>query len=225
MVVLVWSRNPYQVLPAGLSSVTMIERYGTHAHYCATPAYQSWLDQWEPPAGVHWVDHESELRVSDAFTTRELAQERHGTRLAYHLVDTLAIGDQRCVDIGCGHNPHQGLWGVDPHNERHRDELLTPEWYVHNWGQWAHAFTCNAIHFCDQDAIAHNIAKVRGILRPAGTAVIAINRARVRDFTTGYDSERLYDTLGQTPGMTRMVWMEEPQDASMDGNTWIWIRQ
>ena len=202
----------------------MIERYQTLADYCATPAYQKWLAQWRPPEqGITWLD--SEYNWYAEVTPRHQMQERHGTRLAYHLLDTLAIGDQRCVDIGCGHNPHQGLWGVDPHNERHRDELLTPEWYVPNWGQWAHAFTCNAIHFCDQEEIALNIAKVRGILRPQGTAVIAINRARIRDFTTRYDPERLWDTLGQTPGMTRMVWMDEPQDAGMDGNVWIWIRQ
>ena len=206
----------------------MIERYGTHDDYCATPAYQRWLATWEPPRGdIIWVDHEQEIR---GHTPRHQMQERHGTRLAYHLLDTLGIGDRRCVDIGCGDNvfkrTYPGLWGVDPHNERHRDELLTPEWYTHNWGQWAHAFTCNAIHFCDQDTIVHNIAKVRGILRPGGTAVITINRARIRDFTgPDYDPERLYHTLGQTPGITRMVWMDEPQEAAMDGNTWIWIRQ
>ena len=201
----------------------MIERYHTYTDYCATPRYRDWLARWEPPQGdIHWLDSETEWHLSH--TPRHRMQERHGTRLAYHLLDTLSIGDQKCVDIGCGHNPHPGLWGVDPHNHRHRDELLTPEWYVDNWGQWAHAFTCNAIHYCDQKEIAHNISKVRGILRPEGTAVIMINRARIRDCTgPDYDQNGLYATLAQTPGMTRMVWIDEPQEAGMDGNVWIWL--
>jgi hypothetical protein len=202
----------------------MIERYSTHADYCATPAYQQWLATWEPPEGdINWRDCEHDYSIDH--TPRHQMQERHGTRLAYHLVDTLGIGDQRCVDIGCGHNPFPGLWGVDPHNETHRDELLTPEWYIPNWGQWAHAFSCNAMHFCDQATMAHNVAKVRGILRPAGTAVMAINRARIEERTLDYDPDRLLRTLGQTPGMTRMVWFDQPPDAGMDGNVWIWIRQ
>jgi hypothetical protein len=203
----------------------MIERYGSHLDYCAQPEYQRWRRQWEPPCtDTQWVDSEQEWPRE--FPPRQQVQERHGTRLAYHLVATLGIGDRRCVDIGCGHNPHPGLWGVDPHNERHRDELWTPEWYVHNWGRWPHAFSCNAIHFCDQSVIAHNIAKVRGVLRPGGTAVIAINRARIEEWSHGrYDPERLLTDLGRTPGMTRMVWSDEPRDAWMDGNVWIWLRQ
>jgi hypothetical protein len=202
----------------------MIERYDSYQAYCATPGYQRWLAQWRPPAGdIAWADCEDDLYRHH--TPRYLMQERHDTRLAYHLLDSLDRGDQRCVDIGCGHNPHRDLWGVDPHNERHRDELLTPEWYRDNWGQWPYAFSCNAMHFCDQSEIAHNIAKVRGILRPGGTAMVAINRARIRDLTRDYDQERLRQDLAQTPGMTRMVWFERPSDASMDGNVWIWLRQ
>ena len=210
--------------PGGISTHTMIERYLSYRDFCDTAAYRSWRSRWEPPADdINWMDHDDDLVRHH--TPRHRINERHGTRLAYHLLDSLEIGDQRCVDIGCGHNPHPGLWGVDPHNEAHRDELLTPEWYIANWGQWPHAFTCNAMHFCDQDTLPDNIAKVRGILRPQGTAVIAINRARIQDFTTRYDPQRLWDTLGQTPGMTRMVWVDQPQEAGMDGNVWIWIRQ
>jgi hypothetical protein len=213
----------------------MIERYGSYADYCATPAYQQWLAAWSPPRHVaidRWHDSETEMHDQNGVnpvTPRQHARQRHATRLAYHLLDTMEMGTRDCVDIGCGDNvfkrTYPGLWGVDPHSEGDRDELLTPEWYIPNWGQWAHAFTCNAMHFCDQDAITHNIAKVRGILRPGGTAVIAINRARIEERTPDYDPQRLLDTLGQTPGMTRMVWMDEPQEASMDGNTWIWLTQ
>ena len=213
----------------------MIERYGSYADYCATPAYKQWLAAWSPPRHVaidRWHDSETEMIDQNGVNTvtyRQHIRQRHATRLPYHLLDTLEIGTRDCVDIGCGDNvfklTYPGLWGVDPHSEGDRDELLTPEWYTHNWGQWPHAFTCNAMHFCDQDEITNNISKVRGILRPGGTAMLALNRARIQDRTRHYDSQRLFDTMAQTRGMTRMVWMDEPQDAALDGNTWIWITQ
>jgi len=208
----------------------MIERYQTLADYCATEGYQQWLAQWLPPRHVEidqWYDNESDMWDAPG-TPRAQARERRATRLAHHLLDSLAIRD-RCVDIGCGDNWAKHLqpqiWGVDPHHERHRDELLTPEWYAANWGRWPHAFTCNAIHFCDQSEIERNLAKVRGILRPGGTAVITINRACIRQFTPVYDGDRLFQRLAQTAGMTRMVWMEEPAEACIDGNVWIWLGQ
>jgi hypothetical protein len=79
------------------------------------------------------------------------------------------------------------------------------------------------MHFCDQDELPNQIAKVRGILAQGGTAVVTINRQRVAERTSSYDVDRLYDTLCNTPGLTRMVWIEEPQDAPMDGNVWIWL--
>ena len=201
----------------------MIERYDSHQAYCATAAYQSWRRQWRPPAGdINWQDCEADLR--HGLTPRHRIQERHGTRLAYHLLDSLGIGDLRCVDIGCGHKPHPHLWGVDPHAPQ-RDEPLTPEWWIANWGQWPRAYSCNAMHFCDQDTIAQNVAKVRGILRPQGRAVIAINRARIAERTRDYDEHGLYEALAQTPGMTRMVWFVAPANGPMDGNVWIWLRQ
>jgi hypothetical protein len=152
-----------------------------------------------------------------------------GTRLVYHLLDSLDMGTLDCVDIGCGHNVFRGhyggLYGVDPHNKSHRDAQLTPDWYRVNHGKWSHAFSCNAIHFHDQTEVVNQIAKVRDILRPGGTAVIALNRARIQDFTRHYDPELLYDTLGKTPGLTRMAWIDEPKEASMDGNVWLWLRQ
>jgi hypothetical protein len=213
----------------------MIERYGTMADYCATPLYQRWLAAWSPPQHETidvWHDSEADLRDMNGVNTvtpRQHARQRHASRLAHHLLDTLEIGTHDCVDIGCGDNwfkrTYPGLWGVDPHYEHHRDELLTPEWYIDNWGQWPHAFSCNAMHFCDQDEIHHNIAKVRGVLRPHGTAVITLNRARIADRTPHYDPERLFQGLAHTAGMTRMVWFDTPQDASIDGNVWIWLRQ
>jgi len=213
----------------------MIHRYSSHAHYCRTPVYQQWRAQWRPPQHVvidRWHDTESEMHDQNGanpVTPRAHARQRHATRLAHHLLDSLEIRD-RCVDIGCGdnwfHHGHDArIWGVDPHNEAHRDELLTPGWFRSNWGQWPHAFSVNAMHFCEQSAVPDQVAKVRGVLRPGGTAVMTLNRARIADSTPDYDAERLFGALSRTPGMTRMVWMDDPADAPMDGNVWLWLRR
>ena len=212
----------------------MIERYESHADYCATDTYQTWLRNWRPPTHTEvevWEDTIEDIGHDSARieTPRQYGLVRSASRMPFHLLDSMEIGDRDCVDIGCGFNwfkrTYPRMWGVDPHNEPHRDELWTPDWYRVNWGRWSHAWTSNAIHFCHQDSMATNVAKVRGILRPHGTAVITINRARVVDFTPDYDEERLYATLCQTPGMTRMVWFNSPPSAHMDGNVWIWLRQ
>ena len=212
----------------------MIERYRHLTDYTATSQYQGWLAQWEPPAATaveQWVDTEwvPFLDGDRIQTPRQWWLTRVCTRVPFHLLDSLEIGEQACVDIGCGLNWFKRtwprMWGVDPHNAAHRDEPWTPEWYVANWGQWPRAWTCNAIHFCDQHTIALNISKVRGILRPGGRAVIAINRARIQERTHDYDEHGLYETLCRTPGLTRMVWLDEPQDAGLDGNVWLWLRQ
>jgi len=207
----------------------MIKQYSTPEAYCATPDYQQWLSTWHPPHGVdQWMDSEHNMWHfgTRGQTPREFMMRRRATRLPYHLLDSLHMTGA-CVDIGCGHNPfkssYPGMWGVDPNHEAHRDEQLTPEWWKHNWGKWRHAFTCNAMHYCDQTAILDQLAKVRGILAPGGTAVIALNRARIEDRTTNYDSTLLRETLSGTPGLTRMVWIDEPGDAGMDGNTWLWL--
>ena len=209
------------------------ERYPDYSAFCRTDSYQQWLTGWPQPAssGVDlWQDSGAEQRTNDGAaiqTPRQFALTRLATRVPFYLLDSLEIGELGCVDIGCGINWFKGfypsIWGVDPHNEPYRDELLTPEWYIQNWGRWDRAFTCNAMHFCDQDTIAHNVAKVRGILRPGGTAVITLNRARIQDRTQHYSEARLREDLETTPGLTRMVWMDTPHDAHMDGNVWLWI--
>ena len=218
----------------------MIQRHRTYASYCATREYQQWLTNWQAPTHTQvdvWHDSQVEMwdlkrqtwdkDVANQVTPRQHARQRHATRLAHHLLDTLAIRE-RCVDIGCGDNwfkqAHPEIWGVDPYCEQDRDEQLTPEWWIHNWGQWPHAFSCNAVHFCDQTEIVQQIAKVRGILRPAGTGLITLNRARIAERTADYDPELLCTTLGQTPGLTRMVWFDQPLDANMDGNVWLWLK-
>ena len=203
------------------------ERYTDHSAFCRTDCYQRWLTGWTEPrdsAVDHWVDSEEGRWCH---TPRQYALIRVTTRLPFYLLDTLEIGSLACVDIGCGYNWfrqfYPTIWGVDPHSEPYRNELLTPEWYRRNRGQWPRAFSCNAVHFCDQATIAQNIGKVRGILAPGGRAVVTLNRARIRDLTPNYSESTLRHTLGALPGLTRMVWMDAPQEAPMDGNVWLWL--
>jgi hypothetical protein len=213
--------------------IMQMEHYPDYDSFCGTASYQQWLETWRRPTPTPavdlWVDHHGQpwLDGKAIQTPRQEALIRVATRLPFYLLATLEIGDLPCVDIGCGLNWfrqfYPSIWGVDPHNEPHRDEPLTPEWWIPNWGRWPRAFSCNAMHFCDQATIAQNIGKVRGILAPGGCAVITLNRARIQDRTQHYSEDRLREDLETTPGLTRMVWMDTPHDAHMDGNVWLWI--
>ena len=209
-----------------------MEHHPSLTAFCASDSYQQWLAGWPEPrhsAVDHWMDSEEHRRIIWAHTPRQWLTRRWSTRLPFYLLDTLEIGSLACVDIGCGDNWfrqfYPSIWGVDPypHGEAHRNELLTPEWWVPNWGRWPRAFSCNAMHFCDQATIADNILKVRGLLSPGGRAVVTLNRARIQERTPVYSESALRDTLEALPGLTRMVWMDTPQDATFDGNVWLWL--
>jgi hypothetical protein len=154
---------------------------------------------------------------------------RVATRLPFYLLDSLQIGELGCVDIGCGHNWfrqfYPSIWGVDPDNRPHRDELLTRGWWRANQGRWHRALSICALHFCPQPAIRHQLARVRGLLAPGGCAVVALNRRRIEQSTQHrpYSESRLREDLGALPGLTRAVWLDEPGDAGMDGNVWLWL--
>lgn len=176
---------------------------------------------------VDW--HDSEITLPSHTPRGDLLhlEPAATTRLPFYLLDSLEIGDLPCVDVGCGHNWFQRfyprIWGVDPGHARYRDELLTPEWWISNWGRWPRAFSICAMHFFDQDTISREVLKVRGLLSPGGRAMVAISRARVGEQSTRYDPERLCRTLADLPGLARMVWFDRPLDASMDGNVWLWF--
>ena len=208
-----------------------MEIYRDAAEFCATHHYQEWLARWQPPQAAQvdlWVDHEQEWQLlQTTMTPRHQALTRWATRVQFYLLHSLEIGDLPCVDVGCGHNWlrqfHAQIWGVDPHHAQHRDQQLTPEWWIPNWGQWPRAISINALHFCDQWEIPHQMAKVRGLLSPGGRAVVTLNRRRIQELTQDYQEDRLRDQLSELPGLTRMVWLDEPSDAVMDGNVWLWL--
>jgi hypothetical protein len=210
--------------------IMQVEIYKDTAAFCQTPDYLRWRDLWQPPTQMVdlWVDHDLEMRPpANPMTPRQGYLTRMATRLPFHHLESLAIGDLRCVDLGCGHNWFQqfypSIWGVDPIHPAHRDEPLTPAWWRANQGQWPRAFSICALHFCPQPAIMHQLARVRGLLAAGGRAWIALNRARIEERTRHYQEHQLRDQLAETPGLTRMVWLDGPSNASMDGNVWLWL--
>ena len=194
--------------------------------FCLGNSYQQWRAQWRPPMAqmFHWVDHEQQIRE---VTPRLRALTAWATGLPFYFLDSLEIGTGRCVDVGCGTNWfrhfYPSMWGVDPQHDQHRDEELTNAWWIPNWGQWPRVFSVCAMHFCTQREAPQQIAKIRGLLAPGGRAFVALNRARIRDFTQDYQEDQLRDQLAQTPGLTRMVWLDQPGDAPLDGNVWLWL--
>ena len=204
-----------------------MEHYPDHGAFCRTDSYQQWLETWRVPrAAVDlWVD--SEQDIWGHHTPRHQLTQRWSTRLPFYLLDSLRIGTEACVDIGCGHNWFRQFYpsirGVDPHNEHHRDEPLTADWYTQNRGRWPRAFSCNSLHFADQRAIAGNILEARGTLAPAGRAMITLNRARIEERTQDYSAARLREDLLTLPGLTRMVWLDQPRNCYMEGNVWLWL--
>lgn len=205
-----------------------MEIYSDTAEFCQGEPYRQWLDRWSPPPGAgvdHWLDHEQQQHRQ--LTPRRALQESWATRLPIYLLESLQIGQLACVDVGCGHNWfrrfHPTIWGVDPLNAQHRDDELTPEWWIPNWGRWPRAFSICSLHFCTQEQLPHQVAKFRGLLAPGGRGLLMINRARISDRTPNYQEHLLRDQLALTPGLTRMVWLDGPRDAALDGNLWLWL--
>jgi hypothetical protein len=216
------------------------EHHLDHNQFCTTVSYQHWLKAWQPPshaAHVRWIDHELEIFTKvprldhelEIFTKvpRAAGLTSWTTRMAFYLLDSLEIGDRSCVDVGCGENwfkrSYPSVWGVDPLLPQHRDEELTPEWWIPNWGKWHRAFAINSMHFCTVGDVAQQMGKMRGILAPGGKAIVTLNRQRIKDITPDYSETLLYDILCPLPGLTRMVWLDQPIDSCIDGNVWLWF--
>ena len=207
--------------------IMQVEIYPDLAAFCGRADYQQWLSQWQPPAGVElWLDHEQQPAA--AMTPRQKELTRRATRLPFYFLDSLEIGGRACVDIGCGHNwfPqfYPTVWGVDPGHEQHRDAELTPAWWWHNRHRWPRALAINSLHFCPQQEVTGQVSLVLSLLEPGGRAMVALNRTRIQEHTPDYQAELMRDQLSQTPGLTRMVWVDSPRDAFMDGNVWLWLR-
>jgi hypothetical protein len=207
--------------------------FPTRDQFHGRDEYQRWRAGFRPPAGTReWLDHEHQRPT----TPRDSAGRSWGT-LSYHwLFHTIQGGQHPCVDVGCGTHPLRGhgVWGVDPHNEPHRDEALTPGWWDRNRGRWARAFAVNSLHFGTVATVADNLRRFRALLSPDGRAVCALNRRRIWESEQHQNrSGSLIRSLRSMDGVTRVIWFRDHgaeggplslEHAPMDGNVWIWFR-
>jgi hypothetical protein len=208
-----------------------VTKFSTHQDYCKTEVYQNWLKGWTPPSSLKidkWCDSEMDL-FSLARTPREYYANKCATRLAFHLIDQLNIDTKKTVDVGCGGNffkkIYPNIWGVDMNGSAF-DEKLTPDWYIDNWGKWSHAFAINSMHFFPQQQIPEQVKKIIGILQPNGTAFITLNRQRIKDFSDDqYNENKLLNDLQDIDKVTRIIWFNEPKEAFMEGNVWLFIKK
>ena len=210
------------------------EKFSSLEEYCNTTQYQKWLAQWKEPPGIdQWRDNEDGINrdwgTHYEITPRQHTATRYSTRIPFHLIDSLGIGQENTVDIGCGANwfakIYPNVFGVDPHGIE-KDELLTPDWWVNNWNKWPHAFAINSMHFFTQSQIIPQLEKVVGILKPDGTALVTLNRQRIKDCTdTDYNEKNLLTDLENYNKITRLLWIDYPHCASLDGNIWIYLKK
>jgi len=222
------------VLPVGsLSALLYIDMITWEYHasviqFCQLEEFQAWQRTWVcPHPEYRWLNDHSESWHS-SMTPREQLATRWLSRIPYFLLSTLEIADHPCVDLGCGGNElkwsEPNIWGVDPRNPQ-AAETLTPDWYITHWGRWHRVFSVNALHFHPVTEIADSVGKAAGLLVPGGRAVIALNRMRIQERDPAYSDESLRAALETVPYLTRAVWHTEPQDASLDGNVWLWLQR
>jgi hypothetical protein len=196
-----------------------VQHLPSQLDYCATDCYQSWLAGFKPPAEWPvdvWMDSE---QSQWQWTPRRHAQTRWATRLPFHLIDSILPIPSQSVDIGCGEHlfgtAYPGVTGVDLRFAS--DDWLDSAWWHQNRDRWGWAWSICALHFvADWAGLAHNIAQLVSVLRPGGRAFVAINRECVARPGTA-------EVLAGWPSVDRVIWLDQPHNAPMDGNVWIWI--
>ena len=207
----------------------LIEKFQNHKQYCKSKKYKDWLTSWTPPVQIkEWVDHEVE--IFNYKTPRHRLHTSISTRLIFHLLDSIGIGKQKSIDIGCGTNfvakYYDHVHGVDPYFPEYRNNSLTPDWFINNWQKWPLCFAINSMHFVPQSEIVNNINKISGLLTNKGKAIVTINRKMINEFTgRSYNSEELFDKLKTCNNLKHMLWFDNPKHADIDGNVWLYLEK
>ena len=199
----------------------MWQHYNSFADYCGTDQYREWLRTWQPPSQWpvdQWIDSEADQWQ---WTPRQHGLTRWSTRLFHHLVDSVDVGAHRTVDIGCGENllaqVYDTVTGVDPRFAA--DEQLTDQWWHTNQGQWPRAIAVNSMHFVsDVKHIADQLKRVQSVLTDQGQAMVTLNRHMIPN------SDQLWHMVPLWQGISRAVWIDQPANAPVDGNVWLWLR-
>ena len=205
-----------------------MEKYASIKEYCKTLEYQTWQNQWQPPVNdITWFNEEDDL-WDTYHTHRQKIWNKCASRIPFYLLDTINIGTNRCVDIGCGgnflskNNPH--IWGVDKGSSAQNEEL-TSTWYVDNCEKWSKVISINAIHFRSVQKIGESLSKIESILTSGGSGVVTMNRFRIEEYSDIYTDELLKEQISTISTVTRVVWFDEPKDSHLDGNVWVWINK
>jgi hypothetical protein len=210
-----------------------MEKYASIKEFCLTDEYQTWQNQWHPPVNdVVWGNGEAAKYSHNQWypTQREELWHRTASRIPFYLLDTINIGTNRCVDIGCGgnflskNNPH--IWGIDRNTPTQHEEL-TPTWYDDNYEKWSKAISICAMHFCPVQMIGESLSNMENILTSGGTGVVTLNRRKIEIMTSPntYTDELLIEQISTISTITRVVWLDTPHISGLDGNVWIWINK
>jgi hypothetical protein len=210
-----------------------MEKYASIKEFCLTDEYQTWQNQWHPPVNdVVWGNGEAAKYSHNQWypTQREELWHRTASRIPFYLLDTINIGTNRCVDIGCGgnflskNNPH--IWGIDRNTPTQHEEL-TPTWYDDNYEKWSKAISICAMHFCPVQMIGESLSNMENILTSGGTGVVTLNRGKIEIMTppNAYTDELLIEQISTISTITRVVWFDIPHSSGLDGNVWIWINK
>lgn len=213
------------------------QEFKDYQEFCDHDQYKNWMSAWnQPKQNVTFIDYflgwswELQYGPYRALHRTFLANPwpPRATRLPYWLLDSLDLQDFSCVDIGCGENIfteyNSKIWGVDPNHPEHRNEELTPEWYITNWNKWDRVFSLCALHFWPQQQCCEIIdEKIQGIMKQNGKALVSLNRERIKERTINYDPDLFKTQISNLQGINKVIWIESPEDAPMDGNIWMWF--
>lgn len=199
--------------------------------FCNTSEYKKWAANWN---ATDWQGEWQDFVIYEDLYSKHNPRDHlmhpdpaTQTRLPYWLLDSFANNDSECVDIGCGTNLfakyQSNITGVDPEYPDFRNYILNDAWWVDNWGKWPRVFSVNALHFVSQNDWPALIHKATGVLKSGGEAIISVNRQRIKDMEQTFTEEIMRDQISQMAYCKKVIWFQNPLDASLDGNVWMWF--
>ncbi len=199
----------------------MWQHFDSLDDYCATDSYRQWLATWHEPSWPvdTWIDSEQQQWQ---WTPRQHGLTRWSTRLAHHLLASIAVQDHATVDIGCGENlfasAYSTVTGVAPRFTA--DAQLTDSWWQHNQGVWPRAYALNSLHFVTEPQhLEGQLQRVISTLASQGRALVTVNRNMIPQ------ADQLWQLVPQWSGIERAVWIDTPSNAPVDGNCWFWLKR
>lgn len=183
------------------------------------PGFLAWRSGWPRPPGTQWLDSEWDIwhRRDRILTPRHRHRMSWDSLTSQWQISTVYRPGRPCLDLGSGplENPHwPGMEARDTDPAMGRP-LITPAWYSENRAQWSAVWACCSLHFGPRSQVARAIGQARSLLSAGGQLMVALNRARIADGLTP-------GQLTELPEPRRAIWFDQPGDAALDGNVWLW---